>query len=283
MIVRQNVMRPYLTILITAIIEIQLGLANSVCLTGAQLSGLHLQFWDSFNYPQNLEQVQAVNSTLFAASVSGRVDASTVFLGRGLNTEYIFGAFSSKVNPIVQGILGAPISYEVVKYIASCDTVLSSTVVIFNQSSLSPVTLIEIDTWIKFNLEGQIILYDATFRWLDWLLNDLVQSWESIGGVGQVVKTLAKGICDTERTYCTSSLQQYKDLDACLGFLLNGTRLGAAYEFGRNTLLCRNVHARLLQLDPALHCPHVGPDGGGMCTDKKSYLNTVQEPGFSFQ
>lgn len=31
--------------------------------------------------------------------------------------------------------------------------------------------------------------------------------------------------------------------------------------------MCRIIHVRLVGVNPGLHCPHVGPSGGGKCVD----------------
>jgi hypothetical protein len=48
---------------------------------------LFTRFADTFMYPNNTNQAEAVNSTLFSETVQGRVDATTTFAGRELNTE----------------------------------------------------------------------------------------------------------------------------------------------------------------------------------------------------
>lgn len=32
-------------------------------------------------------------------------------------------------------------------------------------------------------------------------------------------------------------------------------------------MVCRIIHVRLVGVNPGLHCPHVGPSGGGKCVD----------------
>lgn len=50
---------------------------------------------------------------------------------------------------------------------------------------------------------------------------------------------------------------------------------------GQNTLLCRMVHQNMVPLRPAVHCPHIGPSGGGYCIDTPSYADTVGANYFS--
>ncbi len=42
---------------------------------------------------------------------------------------------------------------------------------------------------------------------------------------------------------------------------------GGYYDAGGNTLQCRYYHASVAFSDPAAHCPHAAPDGGGVCID----------------
>ena len=46
---------------------------------------------------------------------------------------------------------------------------------------------------------------------------------------------------------------------------------------GKNTLLCRMVHQNMVPFRPDVHCSHIGPSGGGYCSDDKSYVQTVSE------
>ena len=50
---------------------------------------------------------------------------------------------------------------------------------------------------------------------------------------------------------------------------------------GRNTLLCRMVHQNMVPLRPEVHCPHIGPTGGGYCVDYPSYAVTVGQTYFT--
>jgi hypothetical protein len=49
--------------------------------------GWFTRFADAFTYPNNTIQAKSINSTLFSETVQGRVDATTNFYGRELNTE----------------------------------------------------------------------------------------------------------------------------------------------------------------------------------------------------
>ena len=45
--------------------------------------------------------------------------------------------------------------------------------------------------------------------------------------------------------------------------------------------MCRMVHQGMVALRPETHCPHIGPQGGGMCVDDHDYAKTVAEEYFT--
>jgi hypothetical protein len=52
-----------------------------------QKLGWFIRFADAFMYPNNTIEAAKINSTLFAETVQGRVDLTSTFDGRELNTE----------------------------------------------------------------------------------------------------------------------------------------------------------------------------------------------------
>ncbi len=156
-------------------------------------------------------------------------------------------------------------------------------------------------------------MYDATFTgWWQWAVDTLLaiasQQLSAVehkpvslpDTVSYVQSKLATSICSTAKKYCVGpALKQYESEAQCYGYLTNQTRFGEAYELGmcscgsfpvewvltwvtgRNTLLCRMVHQNMVPLRPAVHCPHIGPSGGGYCVDTPSYADTVGASYFS--
>jgi hypothetical protein len=94
------------------------------------------------------------------------------------------------------------------------------------------------------------------------------------------VSGMADSICESHTRYCNGTNAQYESRDACFKFLTQDIRVGASYELGMNTLLCRNVHEVMLKYRPDVHCSHVGPSGGGMCDDTISYKAKAEEQYF---
>ena len=41
------------------------------------------------------------------------------------------------------------------------------------------------------------------------------------------------------------------------------------------------VHQNMVPFRPAVHCPHIGPTGGGYCDDDKTYDQTVTQDYFT--
>ena len=93
-----------------------------------ELYALQTRFLDAFLYPGNKAQAAMVNSTIFAENVQGRVDITRTFVGRELNTEYIFGLFANlAADPSAFTLLGFPQKYDVVHFAASGNIASAST------------------------------------------------------------------------------------------------------------------------------------------------------------
>ncbi|KAL8723583.1 MAG: hypothetical protein Q9225_000125 [Loekoesia sp. 1 TL-2023] len=258
--------------------------------TFAQLWSLNKHFLDNFVYPADVQQAKAINSTVFAEDVQGRVDITRTFEGRELNTEYIFGLFANlaAARPGVVTLLGVPLSYEILHFAANQNVVSSLTRFHFNFTALNLVLPVEIDAWNTYNPLGQISQYDATFKHWQWTVDYLLQAAGKKFGtnstqatVGLLAKVIAKSICQTSMTYCNGTNTQYHSQEECEGFLTGEIRFGEAYELGKNTLLCRMVHQNMVAYRPEVHCSHIGKSGGGYCNDDKSYPQTVMENYFT--
>lgn len=155
-------------------------------------------------------------------------------------------------------------------------------------------------------------MYDATFtglwQWLEVIMMEVAQQELSkVEGKNISIDAtmvyaqskVAKSICSTAQQYCVGVLQQYENASECYEYLTNVTRFGEAYELGthfygfflvkvtliwatgRNTLQCRMVHQTMVPLRPEVHCPHIGPSGGGYCDDTPSYADTLEAKYFT--
>lgn len=63
---------------------------------------------------------------------------------------------------------------------------------------------------------------------------------------------------------CSSPQQQYTDLQTCLTACASFP-VGSLSDTSGDTLGCRAYHAMAAQQNPAVHCEHAGPLGGGQC------------------
>lgn len=240
-------------------------------------------------YPNNAVQAKMINSTLFADNVKGRVDVTRTFDGPELNTEYLFGLFATlSLNPSAVSLLGYPINYTITHFAANQNIAAASVIVTFNFASLGVIVPVEVDTWNLFDADGKILQYDATFRWFQYLYDFLftaVAPKINATTTGQVTtyftRAIAQGICSTHQQYCNGTNTQYSSFADCANFITSQIRFGASYELGMNTVLCRMVHENMIPYRPDVHCPHIGPTGGGMCVDDATYPAKVLQPYFT--
>ncbi|BAE57592.1 unnamed protein product [Aspergillus oryzae] len=278
--------------------------ANPPDLGFDKLWSLENNIWTNFLYPANLKQINATDDSVFTEDVrskpqprvpylcidtnrnkvQGRVDITRTFPGRELNNEYIFGLFSQ---PESLSLTGVAINYTITQFVANQNMASATTVITFNSTSFGVLLPLTVDSWMAFNEDGKVTQYDATFRWFDWFVKTLFEAaavkfntTDPIVVKSTLTELLAKAICETSDKYCTGDNKQYDSQEQCMQVLTKEKRFGDPYELGRDTLLCREVHKHMVQYRPTEHCPHIGPSGGDMCVDDKSYVQTVLESYF---
>jgi hypothetical protein len=185
-------------------------------------------------------------------------------------------------------VLGAPLNYTFTQFVAQGNLVSNTVLINFNLSSLNLISPIQIQSYINFDADGKISQYDAVFKWLDWQFTTLIAAGAALLGTTNVTQVqaaitnlVAQSICATESQYCTGDLQQYADTDACMSFLTTQVPFGEAWQLGMNTLVCRDLHVNMLPYRPDVHCSHVGPTGGGYCTNDRDYSSFVTDHFFS--
>ena len=73
--------------------------------------------------------------------------------------------------------------------------------------------------------------------------------------------------CTRITAACTTTHAQYTTMATCMTQCAAAMwTVGAATDTGGNTLGCRIYHAGAAMADPAMHCDHAGPLGGGVCS-----------------
>jgi hypothetical protein len=182
-----------------------------------------------------------------------------------------------------------PVSYKIVKFAATDNIAAASTIFTFNATMFGKLLPLNIDTFITFDKDTkQVTQYDATFKWMDFLfaelygeIGKLIQANSTDQVTAYLTDMMAKTLCSTHSSHCTGAMQQYADSASCYNFLTTQIRFGQTFEMGRNTLFCRMMHAEMLQYRPEVHCPHIGPSGGGMCVDDQTYSEKVLQDYFT--
>jgi hypothetical protein len=265
-----------------------------------ELYALQTGFYDRFLYPNNVKERDSINSTVFSEDVrpsqlpllpihllirkqvQGRVSDTRNFVGRELNTEYIFGLFTPSDSLT---IIGRPVGpYEIIQFVANQNIASATTRIMFTFPSFGNMSLpITVDTWMTWNAAKEVTQYDVTFRWFGYLLQTLLGSVDKDPVKAQAMATdnIAKSVCSTHDKYCTGPNMQYESTEDCYNFLTKEIRVGESFELGMNTLLCRNVHEIMVKFRPDVHCSHIGKTGGQQCDDSISYLEKVEEEYFT--
>ncbi|MCJ1424446.1 hypothetical protein MMC29_002334, partial [Sticta canariensis] len=231
------------------------GAPNPPSFTFEGLFFLQNRFWKNFLSPANAKQAdplsynqtsvsnqrpqaKAINSTLLASDVRGRIDITRSFQGRELNTEYIFGLFANlAASPNSISLLGVPVSYEITHFAANQNIASASTRLIFNTTSFNLPVPITIDTWITFNSANEISQYDAIFKWWPWAIEYILgkaaiklQTKTLAETVEKLTVLLAESICSTAQGFCKDANAQYANVGECKEFLTQKIRFGQAHE-----------------------------------------------------
>ncbi|KAF2403164.1 hypothetical protein EJ06DRAFT_472523 [Trichodelitschia bisporula] len=218
-------------------------------------------------FPNNVPILQhlaaAIPPGIFNDSVVGRVTPAGAFVGLDDSLEYFFG-LSVPVPPAYTGFSKS----NVVQFTSGCPEVAASTVYL-ETSAFDPVNprynisyLKEFAFW-RFDETGAVLAYDA------WLPN--LSAWiADVAGTDIYAPAVQAGsiygICAGVQDRCTGPNQQYGSVEECIGVLSQKTYGNYDETWGDN-VVCRSIHLLLTASRPDVHCPHVGPTGGGKCVD----------------
>ncbi|KAH8800662.1 hypothetical protein F5884DRAFT_757514 [Xylogone sp. PMI_703] len=254
-----------------------------------ELWDMTINFWDNMMYPDNVQNCKdAKNSTFFTDATIGRVDVTEVFPGRELNAEYSFCLFSPIVptNKTIP-LIGVPTNYTITHFAATDYIVAISLIVDLRVDLLNLTTPLEFVAFFTWDENGKVSQYDATLRrfgeYLDMLFEaatPLLNATTPTETTEKLDELITTGVCATATQYCVGPNQQYTSEQDCQAFMKT-VRFGTSYELGKNTVLCRLVHEKMVPQDPDVHCPHIGPTGGNMCVDGLTYDEEVLQPVFT--
>jgi hypothetical protein len=256
-----------------------------------ELWRLQNDFYEKWRTPNNVKEATSINSTVFSEDVKlmhplhhsdadtpqiqGRVSDTRTFIGRELNTEYIFGLFMPSDS---LSIIGQPYEYEILQFAAVRNIAAATTRVNFTFPAFNNISLpVVISSWMTWNAAREMTQYDVVFKWFGNLFQTLLLS---LGGSMEEASTkavdkIATSICNSHDRHCSGANRQYQSWDECYRFLTQDVRVGQSFELGMNTLMCRSVHELMVRYRPEVHCSHIGPAGGGECDDSMSYADKV--------
>lgn len=148
---------------------------------------------------------------------------------------------------------------------------------------------VQIDLWLLFNEQKEVLQYDVAFRRWAWATDNLaplilppMAKYANITDTTDPTQILTRYttpiICGAHQLYCKGDNQQYKDYADCVS-QVSKKPLGTFYRMGEDNILCRSLHVHMLPLRPSVHCPHIGPTGGGMCVSR-NYTEVVLDNHF---
>ncbi|KAL1838032.1 hypothetical protein VTJ49DRAFT_3126 [Mycothermus thermophilus] len=204
---------------------------------------------------------------LFSKNVVGRVDPVGKFTDFENSIEYFFALSPlPQANPIKAAIT----SYRITEFSSQCANVAASVVYlycsVFNPGSPDhgrPLPPLKQVAFWRFDKTGAVIKYDA------WIPN--LNSWVEATTAAYVADPQFRAgsiqqICKTTMDRCHGPNAQWSSFDECVEGLSN-KRYGTYDEAWGDNVVCRTIHLVLTQVRPDVHCPHVGPTGGGKCVD----------------
>ena len=123
---------------------------------------------------------------------------------------------------------------------------------------------------LAFDKDYKLCGYDGQIRNLGLTL-DAHTEQERQGNISLV--------CRAAEIFCLGPLKEYRDINDCVQFLTNNVSYGSFDRGDQGNTVCRAIHTNFVPLLPSIHCPHVGPTGGGKCVDK-AFDDYYKQPDF---
>ncbi|KAK4152410.1 hypothetical protein C8A00DRAFT_16286 [Chaetomidium leptoderma] len=208
-----------------------------------------------------------VPKRLFNQDVVGRVDPVGNFTGFEHSIEYFFA-----LSPLPQGnpAKAAITGYKMTEFSSQCRDVAASVVYLYcsvvnpgGEDHGKPLPPLKQVAFWRFDKQGAVLKYDA------WIPN--LNSWvETTTGAYVADPHFRAGsiqqICAATQMRCNGANTQWDSVEECVATLSKKT-YGSYDEAWGDNVVCRTIHLVLTQVRPDVHCPHVGPTGGGKCVD----------------
>ncbi|KIY67913.1 hypothetical protein CYLTODRAFT_422120 [Cylindrobasidium torrendii FP15055 ss-10] len=235
-----------------------------------------VEFMDSFVDPTEI--VEAGDTPLFADDIVGRVDVTTTFEGKELNIEYVYGLFVNLEKYNTTQILGKPKAFTVQSLIVQPPIVYASVILDGLYPTIDYHLPCQLDLTLDYNDKMQIQSYDAVFRRYPQAIQYVTPKLgpaiakelnKTYSTATELKALLAQRVivdtCTEHEQYCVGDNKQYESYQACAGYL-SSIEFGEIWGAGLNTTICRYIHKYMLSYRPDVHCAHVGPSGGDMCS-----------------
>lgn len=223
-------------------------------------------------YPNQLPIIaagaQAVPPGLFNANSSGRITPVGEFIGLEESTEYFFG-----LSPVPESNVRSTVfaRAETVAFQSPCAEVASSIIYLHSgvvnpnstENGKEVSTLKQIAFW-RFDEQGAVLNYDA------WL--PTIDAWNEVASGAQVENpsfqaATIQGLCGVIQTRCVGNNTQYQTVEECID-VLSQKPFGIYDRTWGDNVVCRAIHSIFTLSRPSIHCPHVGPTGGGKCSEE---------------
>ncbi|KAF7198261.1 Bifonsecin B biosynthesis cluster protein A [Pseudocercospora fuligena] len=235
-----------------------------------------------YNDPIQNQGGSAVPPGLFAQNTVGRVSPVGEFEGFEDSIEYFFALAPSPKDPNFRG--AAIYEAQVVEFTSGCPEIAASLVYLrtakvdantYQVDTSQPMsTLSQVAFW-QFDPYGQVERYHAWIPNLEaWVYAQTGFDFSSY----LLEKAVPLFLCPQIQERCTGSNQQYLDVLTCT-LELDLKPFGSFDEAYGDTVACRIIHLLLTKVHPDVHCPHVGPTGGGKCSPieySKDYFDDDQ-------
>ncbi|KAJ6451285.1 hypothetical protein C8R45DRAFT_1113619 [Mycena sanguinolenta] len=215
------------------------------------------KIYDLTIFPSNAqiitEGASAVPGGLFNMNATGRITPVGEFFGFQDSIEYFFG-----LAPLPTGI---PPNGAITK----------ATTVYLNISTINPdnssgayITALKQTAFWRFDKDGAVLDYEAWIPSLDRFVN-LVNGVPDFYTPGPMNATILS-VCEQQAQTCVGNNTVYDSVGDCVQ-TLSTKPFGRLDEAWGDNVVCRTIHVLLTKFRPEVHCPHVGPTGGGKCID----------------
>ncbi|KAJ7065670.1 hypothetical protein C8F01DRAFT_967399, partial [Mycena amicta] len=236
-------------------------------------------------YPANAliitQGAAAVPPGLFNANATGRVAPVGEFTGFQDSIEYFWGLapIPSGSPPSGPVILSATLN----SFTSGCAEVAASTVYLqinmlnADGSDGGLISTIKQVAFWHFDPTGAVLQYDAFIPNLDPPASLTHGFGDDVdAGVGLYstsgMTSVIDGVCGAQAETCVGANQVYATVDDCVA-TLTAKAFGRFDETWGDNVVCRAVHVILTAIRPEVHCPHVGPTGGGKCIQTHYNVN----------